>query len=142
MKYTYSILIIFALIGCSNTKIITDNSSLNRNDKTIQYILKKYKVEETNKNILYFTSGFKNEKLKITIENDILCNSEINTIDQLSLAYVQVITNDKPIILKFNKITLSLNYENLKKYKFVYIIKMMNKNRYLIEYSNQSKNFM
>ncbi len=142
MKYTYSILLIFALIGCSSTKIITDNSPLNRNDKTIQYILKKNQVEETNKNILYFTSGFKNEKLKITIENDILYNSEINTIDQLSLAYVQVITNDKPIIIKFNKITLSLNYENLKKYKFVYILKMMNKNRYLIEYSNQSKNFM
>ncbi len=142
MKYTYSISLIFVLIGCSNTKIITDNSSLNRNDKTIQYILKKNLVEKTNKNILYFTSGFKNEKLEITIENDILYNSEINTIDQLSLAYVQVVTNDKPIIIKFNKITLSLNYENLKKYKFVYILKMMNKNRYLIEYSNQSKNFM
>jgi uncharacterized protein len=141
MKYTYSILLIFTLIGCSNIKTITDNSSLNRDDKTIQYILKKNLAEDSNKNILYFTSGFDNESIEVKSGNDIVYTGKATTIDQLSLAYVQVVSNDKPVTVKLNNTALSLNHENLNKYKFIYILKMLNIDKYLVEYSNKNKNF-
>ncbi len=142
MRHTYLILLVFALIGCSNVKTVTDNSSLNRNDKTVQYILKKNLAEESNKNIVYFTSGFDNEIIEVRNGDDIVYNAKTTTIDQLSLAYTQVVTNDKPVTISFNEASLSLDNKNLEKYKFVYILKTMDKRKYIIEYSNKSKNFL
>lgn len=141
MKYVYSLVLLFLFVQCSNIKYVSDGSLLNRDDKNIKYILKKNNVEEVNKNILYFTSGFDNENIEVKVGNDIVYSEKTSTIAQLSLAYTQVIQNEHPISIKFNNSTVSLNHNNLVKYKFIYISKLMNKEKYLVEYSNKSRIF-
>lgn len=141
MKYIYSLILLLVFVQCSNIKTVSDNSSLNQDDKVIRYILKKNLAEDSDKNVLYFTSGFKNETIEVKNGNDIVYNEKTSTIEQLSLAHIQLVRNDKPIVIKFNESIFSLDYEDLIKYKFVYISRLMNKNKYLIEYSNKSRIF-
>ena len=141
MRYIYSLMLLLAFMQCSNIKTVSDNSSLNHDDKTIQYILKKNLAGESEKNILYFTSGFNDVSIEVKNGNDIVYSGKTSTIDQLSLAHIQLVKNDKPIVIKFNKFAFSLNYKDLIKYKFVYISRLMDKNKYLIEYSNKSRIF-
>ncbi len=140
MKYIY-LMLILGFVQCSNIKTVSDNSLLNHDDKTIQYILKKNLAEESDKNILYFTSGFNNENIEIKNGNDIIYSGKTSTIDQLSLAHIQLVTNVEPIVIKFNKSVFSLNHLDLIKYKFVYINRLMDNNKYLIEYSNKNRIF-
>ncbi len=141
MKYVYLLTLFFLFVQCSNIKSVSDASLLNRDDKTIKYILKENSAEEVNKNILYFTSGFYNENIEVKVGSDIVYSEKTNTIDQLSLAHIQVVQNENPISIKFNVFNISLNHNNLIKYKFIYISKFMNKGKYLIEYSNKSRIF-
>lgn len=134
-------MLILGFVQCSNIKTVSDNSLLNHDDKTIQYILKKNLAEESDKNILYFTSGFNNENIEIKNGNDIIYSGKTSTIDQLSLAHIQLVTNVEPIVIKFNKSVFSLNHLDLIKYKFVYINRLMDNNKYLIEYSNKNRIF-
>lgn len=141
MKYISLLMLFILFVQCSNIKSVSDGSFLNFDDKTIQYVLKKNLAGESNKNIIYFTSGFENENIEIKVGSDIVYSQKTNTISQLSLAHVQVIQNVNTISIKFDNSDIFLNHDNLIKYKFIYISKLMNKKKYLIEYSNKSRIF-
>ena len=146
MKNIFYFLTCLFAISCSNVKSTFSNDKLNMEDKIIQYKIKKAKAEESNKSILFLTSGFENDTIQIINGKEVLVNEPLETIAQLSLTTVQTVNNEEEVkinILSKKPTRISLNTGKLKTHKFIYIKRdIFNRKKYLVEYTNQSRNFL
>lgn len=140
------IILILILASCKNVKSIYTESSLEVSNKSIQQILEKTNAKETNKSVVYFTDGFTgNDTIMLKNGNEIIFRHALKTIDQIGLANVKTVSNDKEVridVFSTKELTFVLNTKQLKKFKFIYISKNLINDKYIIEYSNRKKDFL
>ena len=146
MKKHLIIVLIIIFAGCANVKSIYRDNTLDVSNKSIEQILEKTKAKESNKSVVYFTSGFEGDTIELINGDKILFKLPIKTINQIGLANLETVLNDQEVrinILSAKPIRFLLNKEKLKTSKFVYISKEIFKNnRCIVEYSNLKKDFL
>lgn len=141
------VLFILMLVGCNNIKTVYHKSTLDINNKSIQQILEKAEAKEPSKSIVYFTSGFEGADIVELLNDDkILFKHPLKTINEIGLANVETVSNEKEIkinILSNKPVSFVLNRKKTRNYKFIYISKEIFKaDKYIIEYSNLKKDFL
>lgn len=139
---TYILILVF--ISCGNVKSVYETKILDSDINSIKNILDKSNAKDVNKTILVFTTGFEQDSLELSNENDVIYNKSLNTMST-GMALAKVVDNNKSVKIRFysnKREDIILKSKKLKKYKFIYISKNLNKNnQYLITYSNVYKGF-
>lgn len=131
------LLLILFLMNCSNIQSIYDNDL--ESDKKSILVINKLQLAY-NQSIIYFTEAFDNN-IQIEVNQKIIYNRKIETIEQLGYAGSCIIENDKEVIIRIDhKKQIKLNPEELPKYKFIYIEK--ERRNYKVEYTNTVKRFL
>lgn len=135
----------FFLLNCSGIHRVYENNNLDLNNKSTQYVVEKFDAKENNKSILFFTSGFEGVNIKIVNGKNEILEEDIETVHQIGFATLKTINNDFPVdvfISSNQEKLITLKKEDLKKNKFIYISKNIEKkNNYKVEYSNSVKSF-
>ena len=142
----YSIFTSIILYSCSSPQIkfseYKDVIIMSNDSKNL--VLNDLDAKDSIYSLIYFTSAFKEDLIKVENGNQTIFNNTIRSDESLGLAKVIRINNTLDV-----KITdMSLDYSfNLKKnnnmnYKYIYIErKRYEKNRYVITYSNNMRAF-
>ena len=127
-------------LSCSSIKSIHEKDlDNNKTDKKSILVIKKSKLTH-NQSIIYFTEAFDNN-IQIEVNQKIIYNRKIETIEQLGYAGSCIIENNKEVIIRIDhKKQIKLNPEELPKYKFIYIEK--EGRNYKVEYTNTVKRFL
>ncbi|WP_027386741.1 hypothetical protein [Chryseobacterium gregarium] len=134
-----AILLIFFLTSCSNVKSVYEGKlEIDKNDSSSKLLIKQLKLGEE-ESIIYFMGTFDNNDVKVIVDEKIILDSKMKTIEQLGVAGSCVIQNnaDITIIIDTKKIILDANHVKL--YKFIYVKKENMK--YIVTYTNKAYSF-
>jgi hypothetical protein len=136
--------IILIISGCSSSvETIYKSETVFSFDPAI----KKLNAESLDKSIVFFTNCFAKDSVEIRNGNTMLYKNSLETIAQIGLAKLQVVSNLENVEISIpgrTKKRLILKAKDLKKYKYVYISKddYKSKKDYLVEFTNKAKAFL
>lgn len=131
-----AVLVILTLLqSCKSYKFIFAPSSeeiISKRAIALQYIIKKEEL------FLVLTNSFKNEKVKVLENNNIIYDDLIET-DTRGKAKVFEVNINSKITMLFDGIkdSLKITPEQMKLYKYIYLSK--NKKKVTVEFSNGGK---
>ena len=89
---TYILILVF--ISCGNVKSVYETKILDSDINSIKNILDKSNAKDVNKTILVFTTGFEQDSLELSNENDVIYNKSLNTMST-GMALAKVVDNNK-----------------------------------------------
>jgi hypothetical protein len=104
--------------------------------------LKSFKATESDKSILFFLNFNESDSVKVTSDNEIILDKNLDYSPITGISEVKTIENTKNlkiVFLRILPIEILLVKKDLKKYKHIYISRKNGK--YLVEYSNILKGF-
>lgn len=132
--------------SCNGVKNVYTAGALDMGNHMVKKTLEVSKAEAENLSIIHFTYGFDGEIIQIRNGEDVVFDHKAYTIPQLSLCCVQVVDRTKNVTINIHlknskSFLFSLNKKKMRSYKFVYINKMLDQDRFVVEYSNKNKNF-
>ncbi len=104
--------------------------------------LKSFKATESDKSILFFLNFNESDSVKVSSNNKIILDKNLDYSPITGISEVKTIKNTKDLKIEFLRtvpIKILLNKKDLKKYKHIYISRK--DGNYLVEYSNKLKGF-
>lgn len=137
----YSSIVLFLLIfviSCSNIKSVYNKEQVPSKHYNLLNILKELNIGN-NQSIIYFTSTFNDDRVKIITDNNIVFDKKLKTIDQLGFAGSHILENNTNNFLIINDKKITLDNNRLKEYKFIYLEKQHRK--YIITYAQVPYSF-
>lgn len=141
----FSLLTSIFLLSCSSPQIkFTEELGRKLRDETKNIVLKQFKAEDSIFSLIYFTSVFKDDIVKVENDDKTIFNDTIKSDPSLGLA--KVIRVDNTTDIKITDVSLDYSFKlkkkNNRKYKYIYIKrKRYEGNKYVITYSNTMRAF-